>query len=113
MTPSPAFAALAALLALAPLRAAQAQERGDPARGRAFAQEVCTPCHRVIPQQFALRLAQAPSFESIAAKPGLTALALRAFLQTPHPEMPSLILEPGEADDVIAYLLSLAPARRN
>ena len=33
--------------------------------------------------------------------------ALRAFLQTPHPKMPNLILTPEQSADVIAFLLSL------
>lgn len=105
----PRFAAL--FVGLLVCGAAAAQERGDPAHGRAFAQEVCTPCHRVVPQQFALRLAEAPSFEDIAATPGMTQTALNAFLVTPHPTMPNLILTSDEAADVIAYILSLAPER--
>jgi hypothetical protein len=34
-------------------------------------------------------------------------MSLRAFLQTPHPTMPNLMLTPDETDDVIAYLLTL------
>jgi mono/diheme cytochrome c family protein len=104
-----AMAAFGVLLA----DAAAAQDRGDAARGRAFAQEVCTPCHKVVPQQFAQRLAIAPSFDTIAAAPGITQTALQAFLVSSHPTMPNLILEPDEAADVIAYILSLAPPRKN
>ena len=105
--------AVVAALALPAALPASAQGAGDPARGRAFAQEVCTPCHQVIPQQFGRRFATAPAFAEIAARPGVTSLALRAFLVTPHPVMPDLILEPGEADDVIAYILGLAPKPRD
>lgn len=89
-----------------------AQERGDPARGRAFAQEVCTPCHHVIPQQFGLRLTTAPSFAAIAATPSMTQTALNAFLASPHPTMPNIMLQSDEAADVIAYILSLAERRK-
>lgn len=106
-------ARLAALVAvgMTSCGALEAQAGGDAARGRAFAQEVCAPCHQVIPQQFALRLATAPSFAAIAATPGMTEMALKAFLASPHPTMPNLILEADEAADVIAYILSLAPER--
>jgi len=41
----------------------------------------------------------------------MTATALRAFLQTPHPKMPNLILAPEQSADVIAFLLSLRDRR--
>jgi hypothetical protein len=42
----------------------------------------------------------------------MTATALRAFLQTPHPKMPNLILRPEQSADVIAFLLSLRDRRQ-
>ena len=42
----------------------------------------------------------------------MPASALRAFLQTPHPKMPNLILTPDQSADVIAFLLSLRDRRR-
>jgi hypothetical protein len=54
----------------------------------------------------------APDFQAIANTPGMTATALRAFLQTPHPKMPNLILTPEQSDDVIAFLLSLRDGRQ-
>jgi hypothetical protein len=33
----------------------------------------------------------------------MTVTALRAFLQTPHPKMPDLILTPDQSADVIAF----------
>jgi mono/diheme cytochrome c family protein len=110
------MARLGAIVAIAPAfllpTAALCQEQGDLAHGRAFAQEVCTPCHQVIPQQFALRIASAPSFAAIAATPGMTEMALKSFLASPHPTMPNLVLERQEAADVVAYILSLAPESR-
>jgi hypothetical protein len=55
-------------------------------------------------------IAIAPDFQTIANTAGMTATALRAFLQTPHPKMPNLILTPELSADVIAFLLSLATA---
>ncbi len=37
----------------------------------------------------------------------MTATALAAFLRSPHPTMPNLILNDEEARDVISYILSL------
>lgn len=40
-----------------------------------------------------------------------TALSLQAFLTTPHPTMPNIILSPKETADVVAYILSLRKQR--
>jgi hypothetical protein len=42
----------------------------------------------------------------------MTATALRAFLQTPPPKMPNLILRLEQSADVIAFLLSLRDGRQ-
>ena len=101
---------LVAALSLATV-SARAQETpagGDPQAGRAFALEVCAACHVVSSRQLApARFAVAPSFHAIANTTGMTAMALRVFLTTPHKTMPNLILHPDEAADVIAYILSL------
>jgi len=94
--------------------AANAQEApGNPEAGRVYAREVCSPCHPVTPEQASQRtIAIAPDFQTIANTPGMTASALRAFLQTPHPKMPNLILTPDQSADVIAFLLSLRDRRQ-
>ncbi len=102
------IAVLLAILA-AVSSAANAQEApGNPETGRAYAREVCSPCHAVTREQAAQRtIAIAPDFHTIANTPGMTATALHAFLMTPHPKMPNLILTGEQSDDVIAFLLSL------
>jgi mono/diheme cytochrome c family protein len=89
--------------------AAHAQDAsGNPEAGRAYAREVCSPCHAVTAAQASQRtIAVAPDFRTIANTSGMTATALRAFLQTPHPKMPNLILTPEQSADVIAFLLNL------
>ena len=52
-------------------------------------------------------LSDAPPFREVANAPGMTELALRAFLQTPHRTMPNILLTPEETDNVIAYILTL------
>jgi mono/diheme cytochrome c family protein len=80
--------------------------------GRVYVSQVCSPCHAVTAEQTARRrIVIAPDFQAIANTPGMTATALRAFLQTPHPKMPNLILTPEQSDDVIAFLLSLRDGR--
>ena len=94
--------------------AANAQDAsGNPEAGRAYTRDVCSPCHAVTAEQASQRtIAVAPDFRTIANTPGMTATALRAFLQTPHPKMPNLILTPEQSADVIAFLLSLREQRQ-
>ncbi|MCS6921381.1 MAG: hypothetical protein NZM07_05615 [Elioraea sp.] len=49
----------------------------------------------------------AEPFQSIADRASTTALSLRVFLQTPHGQIPDLQITHREADDLIAYILSL------
>ncbi len=96
--------ALAALFA----QAAAAQELpGDPQEGRALAATVCADCHAIDKGVLEADSGGAPSFQSIANNPAMTALAIRVFLRTPHADMPDLILSNAEADDLIAYILGL------
>jgi mono/diheme cytochrome c family protein len=86
---------------------------GNPEAGRLFAREVCSPCHAVTAEQASQRtIAIGPDFQTIANTSGMTATALRAFLQTPHPKMPNLILTPEQSADVIAFVLSLRDRRQ-
>lgn len=81
---------------------------GDPNTGRNFALETCTPCHVVASDQLSpRRFATAPAFQAIANTKGMTATSLAAFLHSPHPTMPNLILSADETRNVIAYILSL------
>lgn len=79
---------------------------GDPAAGASLAREVCAKCHLVAEDQM-IDPAVGPSLLEVAEHPATTELSLRAFLQTPHPTMPNLMLTPEETDDIIAYLLAL------
>jgi hypothetical protein len=81
---------------------------GNPVNGRELAREACNPRHRVSrrstsPRRFVI----APDFTAIANTSGMTTTALKAFLATPRPKMPNLILTQEEAADIVAYILSL------
>ena len=100
--------ALSALTALRPgVLAAADGVPGDVVAGRALAGKTCSACHSVSAGQRRTRAYKASGFDEIAAKPQTTAISLRAFLQTPHPTMPNLVLTPNERDNAIAYILSL------
>ena len=100
---------LFAALAIAP--AAAQDLRGDPAAGARFAQRVCAACHVVGGDWPANPRSPAPAFEAVAAEPSVTALSLRVFLNSPHRNMPNLILSEKEADDIIAYIMGLRAKR--
>lgn len=89
-------------------QAAQAQDlQGDPVAGREFAEVHCSGCHEVVPGQPPRGQTKAPSFAAVADDPAVTEIALRAFLQSSHANMPDIRLTHDQATDVIAYLISL------
>jgi mono/diheme cytochrome c family protein len=89
--------------------------RPDPSRGRAIADTWCSECHRISPDQpsgsrpghIMPPPVTAPSFMSVAARPGIDAAQLRAFMADLHPPMPTFRLSATEKEDVIAYILTL------
>jgi mono/diheme cytochrome c family protein len=91
-----AFIGLAATLAHA----------ADAANGERLAKRWCATCHVVAPGQPAAN-ADAPSFASIARRPGLTRAQLAYLLLAPHPVMPELALTRVDADDLVAYIARL------
>ena len=108
------IATLAALCGLPSImaRAQGSAMEGNPRAGRAFALQVCALCHVVAPGQLTPpRLTTAPAFRAIANLTSTTALSLQAFLVSPHPSMPNLILTNDETADVIAYIISLKKRR--
>lgn len=98
-----------ALLALALFAAPVAAEEmvGDPEAGAGLALDICGDCHEVGGAPDVLSTDKPRSFVVIANDPKYTATSLRVFLQTPHVEMPDLILTPTQTDDIVAYILSL------
>lgn len=102
---------LAAALSVTGVLATNARAQdGNAQRGLAYAQQNCSGCHAVMGgQETSVR--GIATFKQIADVPGMTALALSVWFQSPHPNMPNLILEPADRDDVIAYITSLRGAR--
>lgn len=86
---------------------ALAQEMGDAREGENLAQKICAECHAITATPARSPNTKAPSFASVARTPGMTEMALRVWLQSPHPTMPNLLLTDQQKDDVIAYLISL------
>ena len=84
-----------------------AQAVGDPQRGLAMAQQVCSECHAVQRGEVRSPNSRAPTFSELATTPGMTSTALLVALTTPHGGMPMFRLAADERQDVIAYILSL------
>jgi mono/diheme cytochrome c family protein len=100
----PYFVAAAILTAQSPILAQPAH--GDPASGRQIAIKRCSSCHRVLPMTLSDK-ADPPSFQSIADLPSTTGISLNVFLHSNHRNMPDFIVSSTEANDLIAYIVSL------
>jgi mono/diheme cytochrome c family protein len=96
----------AAALAASMSAAAGQELRGNVASGRNLAQRWCGSCHEVSAAAPPTRAGVSP-FAQVARLPSTTALSLRVFLRTSHADMPNVQLSEAEADDLIAYILSL------
>lgn len=106
------LAPLGLLLFAALAGPAGSQEIGSARAGQSLAEQVCAACHAVGRDAISDRsLARAPAFTSVANMPEMNAVSLSAFLITPHPTMPNLMLSQQEATDVIAYIMSLRRPR--
>ena len=94
---------LSALLASGPSLA-----EGDPAVGLDYAKQKCAECHAITASAKVSPNMKAPPFGVIAKSKMVTTREIVAWLQSSHPDMPDLVLEPKERDDIVAYIKSLA-----
>lgn len=104
-------ALLAALLATSACVSGESAAPAGPSveaqRGRAYAEDVCSTCHAIDPGADFSPDPQAPAFQVIADTPGMTRIALSAWFQGAHENMPQLMVEQDRIDDLWAYLSSL------
>lgn len=82
-------------------------QAGSPAAGRVYVQENCASCHAIGAGVIDSPLPEAPPFQEVADTPGMTGLALHVWLQSPHENMPHIIVEPDHVEDVWSYIRSL------
>ena len=87
-------------------QSAHAEDSSEARQGRALAQRACSGCHGIV-QGAPSPVAGAPNFYAIASTPGMSPLALRVALETPHRSMPNLMLMADELRDITAYIMSL------
>jgi len=79
----------------------------DVNHGEQLARRWCAGCHVVAADQRQAS-ADVPSFAAIARTPGFGPEKVAFFLLHPHPKMPDLSLSRSEANDIAAYIGSLA-----
>lgn len=72
-------------------------------RGRDYARAACADCHQVEPTGPEPPYSGAPAFHKVAVTPGMTTIALLAWLHTSHPSMPNLVVPRDRLDDLLAY----------
>jgi mono/diheme cytochrome c family protein len=99
--------ALGAFLIIATAGPVRAQNVSEQLKGAAFARQVCAECHAIQAGQPGSPNGQAPTFETVAKTPGMTAIALTAILRTSHRTMPNIILADDDLRNVIAYIMNL------
>ena len=79
----------------------------DPVNGGRLAKQWCASCHIVAADQ-ARGADNVPPFATIAKMKGFSAGNVAQFLMDPHPKMPDMQLSRSEAQDLGAYIASLA-----
>lgn len=99
--------AVAMLVVASAKGGATAQDLGDPVAGRRLAEAWCMECH-AIGAKTVQGIRPGPDFASVANRPSTTPLSLNVFLRSSHDNMPNFILTRGQADDIVAYILTLA-----
>ncbi len=101
------FGIAGAFLLLSEMGVASAQTTASGDGGK-LARTFCNACHQVEPNADAPSPnPEAPPFARIATTPGMTDLAIRVFLRSPHSTMPNFLLSEPEIDGVIAYIRTM------
>jgi mono/diheme cytochrome c family protein len=85
---------------------------GNASLGLRYAEQNCASCHAITVGAATSPVPEATPFDTIANTPGMTRIALNAWLHTSHPSMPNFIIDQAHIDDVSAYLETLKRDRR-
>jgi mono/diheme cytochrome c family protein len=82
-------------------------EAGEASRGLVYAEQNCASCHAIQASETMSPNMDATDFVTIANTPGMTSIALSAWMQSAHPTMPQLLVGQDQVDDLWAYMLTL------
>ncbi len=74
--------------------------------GLALAQKYCVECHIVDPSA-SRGWTDAPAFEALANRPGMTVAFLSAVIEKPHMKMLNTGRPPSDAQAIAAYIMTL------
>jgi len=96
---------VAVLLLIRQHRAAGATLPEAVTAGHRLAVNWCKECHAV--ERGDVSGGKGPAFARIADMPSTTELSLKVFLRSNHTNMPNFIIAPGDADEIVQYILSL------
>jgi len=96
-----------AVLLLVKLHRASGTVPPEASRGRQLAVAWCQECHAINGDAAPSPKIGVPEFQKIANMPSTTALSLKVFLRSSHTNMPNVIVQPGDADDIVQYILGL------
>jgi len=97
---------IAAVLLIVRLHRADGKAPPDRvSTGHRLAVAWCAECHAIEADD--VRPGKGPAFARIAAMPSTTALSLNVFLRSNHSSMPNFIIAPGDAAEIVQYILSL------
>lgn len=78
----------------------------NPAKGKALAEQWCSSCHLVSPDQTTAK-ADVPPFMTIAKRSDEDLERLSVFLIDPHPKMPNFNLSRQQITDILGYIRTL------
>lgn len=84
-----------------------AQGIGDTKAGSDYAEKNCAQCHAINDDDPVSPAPNAPSFDAIANTKDISGIAISVLLQTPHREMPNLVIPQSAREDLIDYILTL------
>ncbi len=101
------------LLGCATRQPVSEEREANIAAGQTYARGICAQCHNVITRKARLLgTVGAPDFYAVANAKTTSLMGLNAFLVTPHPTMPNLIIPEQDRIDVIAYIMSMRRAKK-
>ena len=86
---------------------ALAVDMGFAGNGEAIALEICSDCHVVSDRQMRVGLVALPTFREVANDPMRTEGWFRAFMRTPHNQMPNFMFSDDQLHDLSAYIRTL------